>query len=112
MKTQLNVPVNKTSALIMYNYLYHKLINEFNDIKTRNEVKTIIVPKALKLIHRYNGLYDIRCVCDETNNPPSIIDNNELVILIVFADNGIYSGYELTINAVNPKIKLIKGNIK
>jgi hypothetical protein len=51
---------------------------EFNDEFTRAEFVNIIEP-FLREIKGRRGITDFRVVCDETNNTPSIIDNNQFV---------------------------------
>lgn len=51
---------------------------EFNDQFTRSEF-TAVVDAYLRDIQARRGVYDYRVVCDDTNNPPSVIDNNEFV---------------------------------
>jgi hypothetical protein len=51
---------------------------EFNDEFTRSQFVSLIEP-FLRDIQGRRGIYDFRVVCDETNNPPSVIDRNEFV---------------------------------
>lgn len=51
---------------------------EFNDEFTRSQFVALIEP-FLRDIQGRRGIYDFRVVCDETNNPPSVIDRNEFV---------------------------------
>ena len=51
---------------------------EFNDEFTRAEFVNIIEP-FLREIKGRRGITDFRVVCDETNNTPNIIDNNQFV---------------------------------
>jgi hypothetical protein len=52
---------------------------EFNDAFTRNRLKGIIDP-FLRTVKARRGLYSYGVVCDSSNNPPEIIDQNGLVI--------------------------------
>lgn len=52
---------------------------EFNDEITRGNVSSII-NNFLTTVKNNRGVYDFRVVCDTTNNTPSIIDNNELIV--------------------------------
>ena len=51
---------------------------EFNDEFTRAEFVNIIEP-FLREIKGRRGITDFRVVCDETNNTPSVIDNNQFI---------------------------------
>ena len=51
---------------------------EFNDQVTRTLFKNNVNP-FLRDIQSKRGMYDFLVVCDETNNPPGIIDRNEFV---------------------------------
>jgi phage tail sheath protein FI len=49
---------------------------EFNDEITRNNFLNVVEP-YLRDVQAKRGLFDFRVICDETNNTPSVIDNNE-----------------------------------
>jgi phage tail sheath protein FI len=49
---------------------------ELNDQITRSNFVNIVEP-YLRDIQAKRGLYDFLVVCDETNNTPDVIDNNE-----------------------------------
>jgi len=51
---------------------------EMNDAVTRNQVVAIIEP-FLKSIQARRGLIDYKIVCDTSNNPPSVVEENTLV---------------------------------
>jgi hypothetical protein len=51
---------------------------EINDEVTRNVFKAIVEP-FLRDVQSRRGLYDYLVVCDGTNNPSSVVDNNEFV---------------------------------
>ena len=51
---------------------------EFNDQVTRTLFKNNVNP-FLRDIQSKRGMFDFLVVCDETNNPPAIIDRNEFV---------------------------------
>ena len=51
---------------------------EFNDEFTRSQFKTMVEPFLRGVMGR-RGIYDFAVVCDETNNTPQVIDNNEFV---------------------------------
>ena len=49
---------------------------EFNDEITRSNFVNIVEP-YLRDIQAKRGLVDFRVICDQTNNTPEVIDNNE-----------------------------------
>ena len=49
---------------------------EFNDAVTRANFVNVVEP-YLRDVQAKRGLFDFRVICDETNNTPSVIDNNE-----------------------------------
>jgi hypothetical protein len=51
---------------------------EQNDTNTRNELLSIINP-YLSSIQQQQGLTNFRVIIDETNNPPLVVDQNQLV---------------------------------
>ena len=51
---------------------------EFNDAFTRSQFRNLVEP-FLRDVQGRGGLTDFRVVCDETNNPGSVIDRNEFV---------------------------------
>jgi phage tail sheath protein FI len=51
---------------------------EFNDEFTRATFVNLVEP-FLRTVQGRRGIYDFRVVCDETNNPPDVIDRNEFV---------------------------------
>ena len=51
---------------------------EFNDEFTRAEFVNIVEP-FLREIKGRRGISDFRVVCDETNNTPDIVDNNQFI---------------------------------
>jgi phage tail sheath protein FI len=49
---------------------------EFNDQITRSNFVNIVDP-YLRDVQAKRGLFDFRVICDESNNTPDVIDNNE-----------------------------------
>ena len=49
---------------------------EFNDQITRANFTNIVEP-FLRDVQAKRGLFDFRVICDETNNTPDVVDNNE-----------------------------------
>ena len=49
---------------------------ELNDSNTRANFVNIVEP-YLRDVQAKRGVYDFRVICDETNNTPDVIDNNE-----------------------------------
>jgi phage tail sheath protein FI len=54
---------------------------EFNDEFTRAEFVNIVEP-FLRDIQGRRGITDFKVQCDETNNPPSVVDRNEFIASI------------------------------
>jgi hypothetical protein len=55
-----------------------QVLFEFNDAITRGQVVNNIEP-FLRNITAKRGLIDYQIICDETNNPLSVVENNELI---------------------------------
>ena len=51
---------------------------EFNDEITRTNFVNIVEP-FLRDVQSKRGLFDFVVICDQTNNTPAVIDNNEFV---------------------------------
>ena len=49
---------------------------ELNDVNIRSNFVNIVEP-YLRDVQAKRGLFDFLVVCDETNNTPDVIDNNE-----------------------------------
>jgi phage tail sheath protein FI len=49
---------------------------EFNDSFTRAQFRSLVSP-FLRDVQGRRGVYDFRVVCDETNNTPEVIDQNQ-----------------------------------
>lgn len=54
------------------------LLFEFNDEFTRAQFRNLVEP-FLRDIQGRRGIYDFQVVCDDSNNPGSVIDRNEFV---------------------------------
>jgi hypothetical protein len=54
------------------------LLFEMNDSQTRNSFINAIEPFLTRIKYR-NGIYDFKVICDETNNPGSVVDANQFV---------------------------------
>ena len=70
----------------LFNYLETNTRNtakyfvfEPNTLYTRTQVINTLTP-LFKEAQNASGIYDFQIICDERNNTPSIIDNNELVV--------------------------------
>jgi phage tail sheath protein FI len=57
---------------------------EFNDAFTRNQFRQLVEP-FLRDVQGRRGISSYAVVCDESNNPPSIIDSNQFVADIFVA---------------------------
>lgn len=53
------------------------LVFEPNDTVTQRRFVSLVEP-ALEYIQANRGLYDFRVICDETTNPPIVVDRNEM----------------------------------
>lgn len=51
---------------------------EFNDSFTRTQFVGIVEP-FLRTVQGRRGITDFRIICNESNNPPNVIDNNQFV---------------------------------
>jgi len=54
---------------------------EINDTETQNAI-TSIISSYLKNIQANQGLYAYTVVCNASNNPPAVVDNNQLVVQV------------------------------
>ena len=70
---RLFIVLERAIALAARNVMF-----EFNDEFTRAEFVSIVEP-FLREVQGRRGITDFRVVCDETNNPGSVIDRNEFV---------------------------------
>lgn len=57
------------------------ILFEFNDEFTRAEFTGVVEP-YLRSIQSRRGVYAYQVICDETNNTPEVIDNNEFIASI------------------------------
>ena len=57
--------------------LLRKYLYEPNDVMTRTQVTNVVQSMLMDLLVK-RGVYDFLVKCDEENNPPAVIDNNEL----------------------------------
>jgi hypothetical protein len=51
---------------------------ELNDEFTRSQFRNLVIP-YLRSVQAQRGIIDFKVVCDETNNTPQVIDNNQFV---------------------------------
>ena len=51
---------------------------EFNDEFTRSQFRNLVIP-FLRDVQARRGITDFKVVCNESNNPGSVIDRNEFV---------------------------------
>lgn len=66
-----------------------RFLFEFNDEYTREQYKKEVSSR----ISIMNPAFEYLLICDETNNTPEVIDNNEFVAELV-ANNGIDGNYK------------------
>lgn len=57
-------------------------VYEPNNAYTRSRLLDLLIP-FFERIKTQQGIYDYRLVCDETNNTPDVIDNNELKLSVL-----------------------------
>ena len=75
---------------------------EFNDEFTRSQFRNLVIP-FLRTLRSQRGIADFKVVCDETNNTPQVIDNNQFV-----AD--IYIKPAKSINFIQLNFVAVKGD--
>lgn len=80
---------DRVSTRSLFNYLERSLskmakyqIMEFNDSYTRNRIVAMIKP-FLATVQAGRGIQDFKVICDESNNTPQVIANNQLVVDIM-----------------------------
>lgn len=56
-----------------------------NDVETRHEV-TFHIGQMMSPLKEEGHIYDYKVVCDQSNNPPSVIDRHELRVDLFFKD--------------------------
>jgi len=85
-KTGVNSSLDRINVARLVSYLRRQLgiitkpfLFEPNDKQTRSEIKNVCESLMLDLVS-LRGIYDFIVVCDETNNTPSIIANNQLYV--------------------------------
>jgi phage tail sheath protein FI len=85
-KTGVNSSLDRINVARLVSYLRRQLgiitkpfIFEPNDKQTRSEIKNVCESLMLDLVS-LRGIYDFIVVCDETNNTPSVIANNQLYV--------------------------------
>jgi hypothetical protein len=85
-KTGVNSSLDRINVARLVGYLRRQLgiitkpfLFEPNDKQTRSEIKNVCESLMLDLVS-LRGIYDFIVVCDETNNTPSVISNNQLYV--------------------------------
>jgi phage tail sheath protein FI len=85
-KTGVNSSLDRINVARLVSYLRRQLgiitkpfLFEPNDKQTRSEIKNVCESLMLDLVS-LRGVYDFIVVCDETNNTPSVISNNQLYV--------------------------------
>ena len=66
--------LKKYGRIVEQDFVY-----EFNNERNRTSIYNGI-DNYLREIKSREGLYDYRVICDDTNNPPSVIDQNKLIV--------------------------------
>jgi hypothetical protein len=85
---------------------------EFNDEITRSNFVNIISP-FLRDVQAKRGIFDFRVICDETNNTPDVIDNNEFRADIFLKPNRSINYVTITFVATRTGISFeeVAGNV-
>lgn len=85
-KTGVNSSLDRINVARLVSYLRRQLgiitkpfLFEPNDKQTRSEIKNVCESLMLDLVS-LRGIYDFIVVCDETNNTPNVISNNQLYV--------------------------------
>lgn len=78
---------------------------EVNDVITRSQFGNAATG-FLQTIKERRGLYDYKVVCDETNNPASIIDANQFVADIYIKPTKSINYVKITITNLNTDVAL------
>jgi hypothetical protein len=85
-KTGINSSLDRVNVSRLVSYLRRQLgiitkpfIFEPNDKQTRSEIKNVCESLMLDLVS-LRGIYDFIVICDESNNTPSVISNNQLYV--------------------------------
>jgi hypothetical protein len=80
--------LDRTNVSRLVNYMRRQLtiaarpfVFEPNDAITRASIAGVIETLLVDLVAK-RGVYDYLVVCDESNNPPAVIDRNELVVSV------------------------------
>lgn len=79
---------------------------EPNDRLTRDQLRNNI-SEYLEGIKQRRGIYDYCVVCDETNNTPKRIDNNELYIDLAIKPSTPIEFIYVPIRVVNTSVSLV-----
>jgi hypothetical protein len=72
---------------------------EFNDAFTRSQFVNLITP-YLRTVQGRRGITDFSVVCNESNNPPAVIDANQFVGDIYIKPNRSINYIQLNFVAV------------
>jgi hypothetical protein len=72
---------------------------EFNDSYTRSRFRGVVNP-FLSTVQARRGVFDYLVVCDETNNPPQVVDKNEFNAEILVKPTRVAEFIRLTFTAV------------
>ena len=75
---------------------------EFNDVYTRNAILSMFNP-YLATIKAGRGIVDYLVVCDESNNPPEVVQRNELRVDIYIKPNFAAEFIQLTFTNVGTR---------
>lgn len=96
---RLFIVVEKTIESAARNALF-----EFNDAFTRGQFLALVEP-YLARVQAQRGITDFKVVCDESNNPPSIVDNNQFI-------GDIYIKPARSINFINLNFVAVRSGVE
>ena len=81
------------------------LLFELNDEDTRGSFINAVEP-TLERIKGRRGLYDFKVVCDESNNPASVVDANQFVADVFIKPSKSINFIRITFTNVNTSVDL------
>ena len=78
---QIHVAMLMAGIHKMYYHYLDEYVFSINDPQTRSDIQTTIQASldAIKN-QKPSGFYSAECICDETNNPPSVVAQNKLYV--------------------------------
>ena len=99
---RLDLAIETSVPLIQHgSYILRNVASEngVNDIRTRREA-TLIFERVTESLISKRVLYDARPICDETNNPPNVIDENGLQLDLFLRTVGMPTAFMLPLTTM------------